>query len=588
MKSFATFIFLGLTLSPFAQRANAQSSSSSMSFFVTSVGKNGGNGNLGGLQGADAHCQHLAEQAGAGNREWRAYLSTGAKGMHPGIDARDRIGAGPWHNAKNILIARNLNELHSDRNHLDRHTALSEKGESIVGQSHDILTGSDALGKLAMVYGKVATCENWTSDNDGLAMMGHHDRFLDRGARFPRWSRSWVASHPSRGCDAARIKQTGSAGMFYCFAPSPTQVDHAPNSSDVSLGSNMKSDTSKVHEPSFKRGLNIAHWLSHNYLPDAPYAAPWFDQDDVAWISTQSFDHLRLRIAGDRLINKTGDIDEANISPLDRALAWAKKHDLGVVITMFSLPGFRHGVIGEPAPTDKGNPFTDDETRYDAEYFWWQVARRYADEGKYLRFEILHRPNAPDQASMQVFNDTMLKAIRASNPTRVIYVTSRKMDAETLGEVMDSEMIQADWNIALAFEDNGMNAFTAQYEDERPLVKFPGIVPDMSAVVTENDPIRTDFGRELNVAQIEERFGKLAEAARRFAWGREIYLAEFGVFERADNRSAKNYIRAVKKAAERNGFPWAVYDYQSGCAVRADNGNGKPTRILEALELNRT
>jgi hypothetical protein len=547
-----------------------------MSFFISSVGKNGGSGNLGGLQGADAHCQSLAEQVGAGERRWRAYLSSAPSSTNPRVNARDRIGTGPWYNAKGVLIAHDLDELHSDRNQIDRYSALTENGDPVTGRMHDILTGSDAHGNLASVYGMPATCENWTSDDDGHAMMGHHDRFMDRGARFSRWNRSWVAAHPSRGCDTTRIKQTGSAGLFYCFA-----------SNDERAAGSQPALATQSSPASFKRGLNIAHWLSHNYLPAAPYGASWFDEEDVAWIAAQGFDHLRLRIAGDRLIDKNGDINASNITHIDHVLAWAKKHKLGVVLTMFSLPGFRQGVIGEPAPVDKSSPFTDLETRYDAEYVWWQLARRYSNEGAYLRFELLHRPSAPDAASMQTFNETMLKAIRTSNPTRVVYVTSHKMDMETLSEVMNSDLISSDWNIALAFEDHNMDVFSAQFDEKRPLVKFPGTVPDMSAVVAENDPIRKDFGRQLTTAEIDGRFTKFAEAARRFAWGREIYLAEFCVFQRADDRSAMNYIRTVKNAAEGNGFSWSVYDYQSGCAIRTDDGTGKPTRILQALELRK-
>ncbi len=524
-----------ISLAPYTAVAQTQASPK-MNFFVTSVGKNGGSGNLDGLRGADAHCQSLAEHVGAGQREWRAYLSTASHGAYPGIDARDRIGDGPWYNAKGTLIARNLDELHSDRNRIDRHTAITEKGEPVIGRSHDILTGSDALGRLASVYGRPATCENWTSDGEGRAMMGHHDRFMDRGARFPRWNRSWVAAHPSRGCDAARIQQTGSAGLFYCFA----------QRNDAAVPELSDSSTTEPKPASFKRGLNIAHWLSHNYLPEAPYAATWFDEDDVAWIAAQGFDHLRLRIAGDRLINKNGDIDEANIAHLDRALAWARTRNLGVVFTMLSLPGYRHGVIGEPEPTDKNSPFTDDDTRIDAEYVWWQVARRYANEGNDLRFEILHRPAAPDKASMRVFNETMLKAIRLSNPNRMVYVTSRGMDIETLSEAMDGDLIAMDWNIALAFEDSGGKTFSEKADET-------------------------------------ERF---AEASQRFAWGRELYLAEFMACGSEDDPEVRSYLSTVRDIATKHGWSWAVYDYQSGCAVRAKNGTGGRTPAIDALGLS--
>ncbi|AVP97183.1 hypothetical protein C7S18_08240 [Ahniella affigens] len=517
----------------------AHAGDSRMTFFVTSEGIDG-SARLGGLRGADAHCQRLAEAAGVGRREWHAYLSTAAQGASPGISARDRIGTGPWHNVNGELVARDVDDLHSGRNRLDRRIALTEKGEPVPAKAHDILTGSDESGRLAYAYGEPATCSNWTSNGDGTAMMGHHDRFLSRGARFPYWSRSWVASHPSRGCDAARISQTGSAGLFYCFATDGggkgVSPPHPPLNSDAEPVSEL------AFEPHFKRGLNIAHWLSHNYLPEAPYGATWFDEEDVTWIAAQGFDHLRLRIAGDRLIDQNGDIDEANIVPIDKALRWARRHHLGIVLTMLSLPGFRHAVIGEPEPTDKSSPFTDIETLYDAEYVWWHLARRYADEGKHLRFEVLHRPGATDKLSMRNFNETMLKTIRASNPDRVVYLTSRDMQLATLAEVMESDVIASDWNVALAFEDHKSSPFEAYYP-------------------------------------------QYIEAVKRAAWGRELYLAEYGVCEGSDDAYATSYLRKMRDITTQQNWSWALYDYQSGCAVRDDKGN--PTRVLSGLELSR-
>ena len=189
-----------------------------MTFFVTSVGLGKG-GNLGGLQGADAHCQALATAAGAGDRTWRAYLSTQGAGA---VNARDRIGKGPWHNARGALIARDLEHLHGDTldlarmgNVLYRTTALSEKGEPIKGvgdkpNEHDILTGSQLDGR-AFTEGGDRTCSNWTSDSAGSAQVGHHDRTGGPGI-------SWNAVHPSKGCSQEALVATGGAGLFYCFA----------------------------------------------------------------------------------------------------------------------------------------------------------------------------------------------------------------------------------------------------------------------------------------------------------------------------------------------------------------------------------
>lgn len=194
--------------------AEAQESSA-MSFFVTSAGP--GNGaDLGGLDGADAHCESLAEAAGVTGRTWRAYLSTGGDGA---VNARDRIGNGPWVNAKGAEIAASVDELHSDNNKIGKDTALDEKGQMVKGRGdqpnmHDMLTGSQADGT-AFAGSEDMTCGNWTSSGEGAAMTGHHDRI---GLRDDAAARSWNTSHPSRGCSQENLAGTGGAGLFYCFA----------------------------------------------------------------------------------------------------------------------------------------------------------------------------------------------------------------------------------------------------------------------------------------------------------------------------------------------------------------------------------
>jgi hypothetical protein len=180
----------------------------SMSFFVTSQGPGKG-ANLGGLEGADAHCQSLAEAAGVSGKTWRAYLSTNS------TNARDRIGSGPWYNAKGEKVADDVASLHSDKNGITKQTALDEKGSVVQGRGdqpnrHDILTGSLPDGTAAE-----QTCNNWTSDGDGAAMVGHHDRTgLDDSAA----AKSWNSSHPSRGCGQEALRGTGGDGLLYCFA----------------------------------------------------------------------------------------------------------------------------------------------------------------------------------------------------------------------------------------------------------------------------------------------------------------------------------------------------------------------------------
>jgi hypothetical protein len=199
----------------------AQAQQTTMTFFITSVGP--GNGaDLGGLEGADRHCQALAQAVGAGDRTWRAYLSTQAVGGAQAVNARDRIGRGPWQNAKGVTIAKDVDELHGNNN-LNKQTALDEKGEVVNGRGdkpnrHDILTGSTPDGR-AFPAGEDRTCGNWTKSTQGAAMVGHHDRM---GLNEEPPAKSWNSSHPSRGpdggCSQADLRSTGGDGLFYCFA----------------------------------------------------------------------------------------------------------------------------------------------------------------------------------------------------------------------------------------------------------------------------------------------------------------------------------------------------------------------------------
>jgi len=198
-------------------RADAPSEEE-LGFFITSVGLGSG-GDLGGLDGADAHCQALAEDVGAGHRSWRAYLSTQATGGATSVNARDRIGEGPWHNAEGTLIASDVDDLHYNNANINYEHALNERGEKVnsgvMGDSpnfHDILTGTRMDGT-AFPAGEDRTCSNWTSSGEGSAFVGHHDRYT-----FQTPGASWNSVHPSRSCSQDDLVATGGAGLFYCFA----------------------------------------------------------------------------------------------------------------------------------------------------------------------------------------------------------------------------------------------------------------------------------------------------------------------------------------------------------------------------------
>ena len=208
MKKIMTVILTALLLSAGLDMTVAQNNS--MSFFLTSSGP--GNGaDLGGLSGADAYCQSLAEAAGVGSRNWRAYLSTDS------VNARDRIGDGPWHNANGILIANDVDDLHSEKANVNKQTAVDENGNVVNGSGdspnrHDILTGTRIDGT-AFDDGDNHTCDNWTASGDGSAHVGHHDRLARGNPGSP-----WNDAHSSRGCSQENLQGTGGDGLFYCFA----------------------------------------------------------------------------------------------------------------------------------------------------------------------------------------------------------------------------------------------------------------------------------------------------------------------------------------------------------------------------------
>ena len=209
---FVPAVLLGAAVAPAVQAQQAN-----MTFFVTSTGSGKG-ADLGGLDGADAHCAALAKAAGAKATNWRAYLSTTLPGGDQGVDARSRIGKGPWQNAKGVVVANNVAVLHSGGAKISKETALNEKGEMVKGRGdtpneHDILTGSDPDGRFSTAGGDT-TCGNWTKSGEGSAIVGHHDL---QGLKDTRHMKSWNSSHGSRGCSQDQLKASGGAGLIYCF-----------------------------------------------------------------------------------------------------------------------------------------------------------------------------------------------------------------------------------------------------------------------------------------------------------------------------------------------------------------------------------
>jgi hypothetical protein len=218
--SLQSSVLVAAALIAFGAAANAQPappSAANATFFVTSVGPGKG-ADLGGLAGADAHCQALAGAVGAGNKTWHAYLSTNQAAPGGAVNARDRIGKGPWINSKGVEIAKDVDDLHSANNKLTQETALTEKGAMVSGVGmtpnwHDAMTGSQADGR-AWPANLNLTCNNWTSSTFGSTMLGH----IDRTPKTPANLESWNAAHMSRSCSQPDLIATGGNGLFYCFA----------------------------------------------------------------------------------------------------------------------------------------------------------------------------------------------------------------------------------------------------------------------------------------------------------------------------------------------------------------------------------
>jgi hypothetical protein len=211
----ATFVVAGIAASVarsgVTRAQDRPTAAPAMTFFVTSAGRGFG-ANLGGLAGADAHCLRLATAVGRGDQRWRAYLSSPAADGRPAVDARDRIGQGPWVNANGAQVASSVADLHSEQNGIDRTTALTETGAMIGPTRHDIMTGSNPDGTLA-IGPRDTTCGGWTSFSTGSAMLGHHNR--SGGGQRPT---SWNSAHLSRGCSQNRLRASLGDGLIYCFA----------------------------------------------------------------------------------------------------------------------------------------------------------------------------------------------------------------------------------------------------------------------------------------------------------------------------------------------------------------------------------
>lgn len=328
----------------------------------------------------------------------------------------------------------------------------------------------------------------------------------------------------------------------------------------------------------FKRGLNVDHWLSQDSGSTA-YGGSWFGEADIAWIAAQGFDHIRLPVDVRRCFASDGSLDEAKLKPIDDVIAWCKSRGLGVVLDAHLLPGKDRKSFGSD-----GRDYTDFEVTENAATAWRELARRFAGEGDYLRFEIINEPVAKGNAQLNPFMWRMLGAIRESNPTRIVYVTSNRWSQfRTVPDVV----LPDDPHIALALHYYSPVIFTYQratwmgVDDKLAPVTFPGVVPELEGHV---DPARQEFGKtgdKLTVAQVEESFEKVEAWVHKNRPAMEVYVSEFGVYHTADPASQRNWIATIVNECKKRNWGWAVWCYTGGFAIRKPDGTGTP--VLDGL-----
>jgi endoglucanase len=328
----------------------------------------------------------------------------------------------------------------------------------------------------------------------------------------------------------------------------------------------------------FKRGVNISHWLSQN-SGSRTYGAPWFGESDVAWIAQQGFDHIRLPVDIRLCMQPDGTLDPVKLKPVHDAIQWSKSHHLGLVLDAHFLPGADFNPVGG----DK-RVYTDPVLQAKVAAVWRELAQVFKDEDASVRFEILNEPVAEENKQLNPFMREMLGAIRESNPTRIVYVTSNRWSS--FDTVSDVELPD-DPNIALTIHNYEPLVFTHQraswagFNDTLPAVHFPGEVPELTGHTSQTYALKLNPGDKLTVDDLKQRFTAVADWVAEHRPGIEVYVGEFGVYQTADPVSTRRWIAAIVAECEKRNWGWAVWDYKGGFAVRKADGSG--TAVLEGL-----
>jgi endoglucanase len=327
----------------------------------------------------------------------------------------------------------------------------------------------------------------------------------------------------------------------------------------------------------FKKGVNISHWLSQN--DPSKYGAPWFGESDVDWISKQGFDHIRLPVDFRECLAADGSLDDSRLVPIANTIRWAKERGLGVILDAHFLPGADFNSVG-----GDNRVYTDMAVQDKAAQVWREMARHFAGEGPNVRFEILNEPVAKENAQLNPFMAHVLAAIRESNPTRVVYVTSNKWSSF---RAVEDVVLPNDPNIALTIHFYEPLVFTHQraswagFKDTLPAVTFPGTTPDVTGYTLPTYTQKIKAGEPITSAQIDEKFAKVSSWLSYHAPTIEVYVGEFGVYGPAPDDSKRRWIETVRRDAETRGWGWGVWEYEGGFGVRGRDGSGTP--VLEGL-----